>query len=368
MADENVLINLEINQGGNAREVLRETATASRELARAGAEATGELTRAEVLYQDRLRQRGSILSTLASQQTRAGSQVMGSQERGRDNGAGVVSFGATAAGYPAPQLGQSIQPGTYQVARPVIPAPILPVMPVLKVQVERPIIPAPVMSSPAAQSASSIAATAEAIVARLPHFGTGGTVGGPTVAMIGERGPEAVVPLRRLADGGMVGPFYSRLQRAIEQQAGSKAVPVEAIKNRLRKTRESFSEEEWAAAGMESALAGQRSMTMASLLAHHQANAVRLGEVLKSKKPYPWKGLAEPQTDEEDELRAAFILRNQPRYAQYQTPGGKNYGEMLLTLPLGADHSQLYGNRDSCAGVSWTPLGRAKRPDACAIQ
>ena len=39
----------------------------------------------------------------------------------------------------------------------------------------------------------------------IPHFATGGIVTGPTLSMLGEAGPEAVVPLDKLGKGGMGG-------------------------------------------------------------------------------------------------------------------------------------------------------------------
>lgn len=44
---------------------------------------------------------------------------------------------------------------------------------------------------------TSVGTTQEMLLSQVPHFGTGGVVYGPTLALIGESGPEAVVPLNR---------------------------------------------------------------------------------------------------------------------------------------------------------------------------
>jgi phage-related minor tail protein len=38
----------------------------------------------------------------------------------------------------------------------------------------------------------------------IPRFAEGGIVTGPTLALIGEAGPEAVIPLDRMSNGGGV--------------------------------------------------------------------------------------------------------------------------------------------------------------------
>lgn len=209
MADENVVFDLEINQTGNARQALREMAEASRTAARAGTDATNELTRAEVLYQSQLRQRGGILTTLANQQRSDRSAFGEAQGRQRDNGAGVLYSGGVILGG---------QRSGYDEARPRVQAEVvMPKIPALRVQVEQPVIPPLIVKQQvqvqytAAAQAQTVRATpgdVMGLIGQLQHFGHGGVVTRPTVAVIGENGPEAVVPLAewgrlpRLEQGG----------------------------------------------------------------------------------------------------------------------------------------------------------------------
>ena len=53
---------------------------------------------------------------------------------------------------------------------------------------------------------SSIGSTAgnigSSMLSMVPHFATGGIVTGPTMALVGEAGPEAIIPLSAFAGGG----------------------------------------------------------------------------------------------------------------------------------------------------------------------
>lgn len=60
-------------------------------------------------------------------------------------------------------------------------------------------------------------------IPEIPLLATGGIVTGPTVAMIGERGPEAVVPLNR--DAGIID--YDRLADAIARKLGGQQINLQ---------------------------------------------------------------------------------------------------------------------------------------------
>jgi len=53
----------------------------------------------------------------------------------------------------------------------------------------------------------NIATGASTMLSMVPHFADGGIVTGPTLALIGESGPEAIVPLSGSRGGGSLGGF-----------------------------------------------------------------------------------------------------------------------------------------------------------------
>jgi hypothetical protein len=53
-------------------------------------------------------------------------------------------------------------------------------------------------------------------VPNIPYLAKGGIVtGGPTLAMIGEKGPEAVIPLNRMGEFGMGGGMNITVQTGV---------------------------------------------------------------------------------------------------------------------------------------------------------
>jgi hypothetical protein len=131
--------------------------------------------------------------------------------------------------------------------------------------------------------------------------------------------------------------FYSRLQKSIEG-LGDKPIPVEAVKNRLKKAgKEGFSDEEWQWTGMDAALEGKKSVTRDELLKHFGENQVQVGEVVKggaSDKAEEYTRLVAKGVPATEAMSIATKYeRLEPQYEKYQTPGGDDYREMLLTLP-----------------------------------
>lgn len=55
----------------------------------------------------------------------------------------------------------------------------------------------------------AVNAVGGAISSIIPHFATGGIVNGPTMALVGESGPEAIIPLSQLGGGAGYGPLPS---------------------------------------------------------------------------------------------------------------------------------------------------------------
>jgi len=176
------------------------------------------------------------------------------------------------------------------------------------------------------------------------------------------------------ADGGPTEnapPFYSRLEKAIEG-LGNKPVSVEAVKNRLKKS--GFSEEEWQYTKMDEALVGKKIVTKEELLGHAQENAIDVQTIIKggTKDIVSGYGLwithgpeAGQFVDNPDDGHR-YVFSNQSeaeelasemgnvearpipqqivpatKYSQFQTPGGANYREMLLTLPSPAKAKSL---------------------------
>jgi len=52
---------------------------------------------------------------------------------------------------------------------------------------------------------SMLGSGASSLLSMVPHFATGGIVNGPTMALVGEAGPEAIIPLSAFAGGGSFG-------------------------------------------------------------------------------------------------------------------------------------------------------------------
>ncbi len=126
----------------------------------------------------------------------------------------------------------------------------------------------------------------------------------------------------RVRDEEDAPPFFSALTRGVEGLKQDRATPgqwIASIKNMA-----GVKAEERAWSGVEDWLGRQpKSVTKPELLDYLRANEVRLGEVTKGGDPYD-----SPSPPE-------------PRYANYVTPGGKNYREMLLTLPPKAIEPQI---------------------------
>ena len=67
-------------------------------------------------------------------------------------------------------------------------------------------------------------------VPNIPMLAEGGIVTGPTLAMIGERGPEAVIPLSRAGAMGMGGNTVYLTVNALDPQTAAQSV-VKALQS-----------------------------------------------------------------------------------------------------------------------------------------
>ncbi len=162
------------------------------------------------------------------------------------------------------------------------------------------------------------------------HADLGGTTGGGTIKPAAL--PGAVKPPIVKAP-----PFHSRLQKAIAT-LGTKPISAQSVRNRVKKA--GVADEEWQHARMDEALQGKQQVTPQELAAHHEKNKVEVGEVFRGRTP--------EQVRRHKELGAMNHQRSTPeqkaeyqsieavpesKFHDYQTPGGSNYRELLLTAP-----------------------------------
>lgn len=196
----------------------------------------------------------------------------------------------------------------------------------------------------------------------------------PIAASTGQIASSAV-PVAKTAEE--VAPvFYSRLEQAI-QGLPDRPLKAQSVMNMLEKAPGGIAKEEVEWTRMRDALAGKKTVTKEELLNHFKQNEVQVKEV--------WKGKDHPEAEmldaelnklytspesrrreellrrqmaplserqpaltrdelaELDRLTAAYdtklettndkIVATRPKHSGYQTPGGEDYKELLLTLP-----------------------------------
>jgi len=143
--------------------------------------------------------------------------------------------------------------------------------------------------------------------------------------------------------------FYSQLQRIIEAKMPNTA-PVDQVRNIIKGGAVKQDEIEWS--GIEDFLTGKVKVSKADLLDFLRSNEVKIQEVVKgrgiSKEEQARLDVLRDASNERDlsasemkEYDALAVKEEQSvgkadstKFAQYQLPGGENYREVLLTLPI----------------------------------
>ncbi len=156
-------------------------------------------------------------------------------------------------------------------------------------------------------------------------------------------------------EGGPAAPFYSTLQKVLRDKMPERA-PVDQVRNILNGQDVRREEVEWS--GVEEFLKDKQTISRPELLNWLRDNEVRVEEVVKggrkkldtsgfTAKPSiqfkgvwvvkrPGEGPIEVQADSADqaiERAGEVIVGSETKFQGYQTPGGENYRELLLTLP-----------------------------------
>jgi len=142
-------------------------------------------------------------------------------------------------------------------------------------------------------------------------------------------------------------PFHSRLEKAVGGLQGQK-FKAESLQNQLRKAPEGVAQEEmdWVLGG----LPKKGIVSREDLLRHVDENQIRVEETLYGRHGNPeahplvaearqlaLDNGAEPGTDIWNEAIASAIREaglDTSKYGGYATPGGENYRELLLKLPV----------------------------------
>lgn len=136
-------------------------------------------------------------------------------------------------------------------------------------------------------------------------------------------------------------PFYSALEQAVNNIGQAKGSGDQWL-GTLRNAKGVKPEElEWT--GVNEFLKGKKNVTKQELQDFINSNKVELKEVNKSELPekeiqkeIEWRieneGLS--RNEAERYVRNSFTSNNPTKYSQWQLPGGENYREMLLTLPV----------------------------------
>lgn len=118
-------------------------------------------------------------------------------------------------------------------------------------------------------------------------------------------------------------PFYSALTRSVEGLKMERA-PAEQWRNTI-KNLPGLKQEELAWSGLDDFLKEQKGpVTKAAVLQHLRENEVQIKEVEKS---------APTHERSEDAHLLYDTPKGQAKYGSYTLPGGKNYRELLMTLP-----------------------------------
>ena len=189
------------------------------------------------------------------------------------------------------------------------------------------------------------------------------------------------VPSTEAADVSDIG-FYSAVNRAVE------ALPMEKgsasqMRSMIAKA-EGVKPEEMAWIGLDDFLKGKKSVTKAEVQDYVQANQVQLEEVTKrgdlpQRTADEWQDLidnAEAQGDydaadaltqqwEAAEGLGGTAYPNSPKFASYTLPGGENYREVLLTLPVKYEITELPPNyvvEKITEGMGNRPMYGVKEP------
>ena len=201
----------------------------------------------------------------------------------------------------------------------------------------------------------------------------------PTVMNMGMGG--ATVPVDRAADVSDIG-FYSAVNRAVE------ALPMEkgsASQMRAMIAKgEGVKPEEMAWIGLDDFLRGKKSVTKAEVQEYVNANQVQLEEVTKrgdlpQRTGDEWQELinnaeAQGNWDAADALTQQWeaaeglggtAYPDSPKFASYTLPGGENYREVLLTLPVKYEITELPPNyvvEKITEGMGNRPMYGVKEP------
>lgn len=152
----------------------------------------------------------------------------------------------------------------------------------------------------------------------------------PAVEAAAKAIPEAI-PVAKIAPQipvakKVVPAFYSRLEEGIAKLPDS--IKSESVINQLKKM--GVTNEEIEATNLAKALEGKPRVSKQDLMNHFGENKVQVEEVMKRS--------SDPNKVFEDPVDELFRQDTLPReetakFNQYQTPGGSNYRELLLTTP-----------------------------------
>ena len=169
-------------------------------------------------------------------------------------------------------------------------------------------------------------------------------------------------------DRPIVKPFYSKLLAEVEGLQQEKWSGPELLA-KLRKS-SGVKEEEIAFTGLDEFLVGQKRVERGDVWAFLSDNQVRVEEVVKrdnyteaeesrmNELMYKHQRTVEEQAEFEQWVNT--IKNEKTKYSSYVVPGGKNYRELLLTLPVKKKSIQELINEDY-PGLSESDITAAQR-------
>ncbi len=143
--------------------------------------------------------------------------------------------------------------------------------------------------------------------------------------------------------------YYDNILHSLDTWQ-AKGAPAQ-LRAHLAKTKGTADQMKWI--GLDDWLADKPSVTKADVEAFVNSNRLEVREVIKQQKPRIFgkadaieylksQGIADPEAeygykndDDYTALANQMGRDNNPRFGQYQVPGGENYRELLITLPSG---------------------------------
>ena len=116
-------------------------------------------------------------------------------------------------------------------------------------------------------------------------------------------------------------PFYSQMERTLQEKMPN-AASADQIRGILSNPNSGVKADEMKWAGMDDLLNSKSKLTKQEVLDHVRSNALQVNDITRKEEP-----------DLEPKGWSTAPGTPGAKYAQYQTPGGKNYRETLLTIP-----------------------------------